>query len=180
MATPITPTRNTVYVEEVDAKSAISEVTARRIGASINFIINKIYDRLFFEWSQVPRVTTYGTGINGLRYIYKQSDISWYVLSVVNAGSSGSNEVNFDVYDENNILLGNLFSVAPSIASGAGNRAVIGRDVENSLDILSGPNKVSGTLNYTTLGAGWSIVPKLTNAQVDSRHLFFELILKEV
>ena len=179
MATPITPSRNTVYVEEVDSKSAISEVTARRIGASINFIINKIYDRLFFEWSNVPRVTTYSTGLNGLRYIYRASNISWYVLTTQTAGSSGSNEVNFDVYDENNILLGDLFSTAPSIASGAGNRAIVGRDVDNSTDILSGANKIVGVLNYTTLQAGWSIVPKITSAQVDSRNLFFELILKE-
>lgn len=179
MATPITPARNTVYVEEVDSKSAISEVTARRIGASINFIINKIYDRLFFEWSGYYKVTSVSTGMNGLRYIYKQSDISWYVLSNITAGSAGSSAFNFDVYDENNILLGDLFSVAPSIASGAGNRAIVGRDVENSIDILSGPNKVVGTLNYTILQSGWSIVPKITSAQTNGKDLFFELVLKE-
>jgi hypothetical protein len=176
----IPESRNLIQVEEVKYKASVSEATFQRMGASINFIINRIYDRLFFEWSQVPRVTTYGTGINGLRYIYRESTISWYVMSIVTAGSSGSNALNFDVYNESNVLLGDLFSTPPSIASGAGNRAVVGRDVDNSTDILSGPNKTVGVLNYTTLNAGWSIVPKLTSAQVDSRHLFFELILKEV
>ena len=179
MATPVTPQRNTVYVEEVDAKSAISEATFRRIGGSINFIINKIYDRLYFEWAQVPRVTTYSTGMQGLRYIYKQANIAWYVMSVYTAGTSGTNTINFDVYDETNTLLGDLFSTPPSISFGTGNRAVVGRDVDNSSDIQAGANKVVGILNYTTLQAGWSIAPKITTAQVDSRHMFFELILKE-
>jgi len=179
MATPITPQRNTVFVEEVDAKSAISETTFRRIGGSINFIINKIFDRLFFEWSGFYKVTSVSDGMNGYRYIYRQSDISWYVLSNNIAGSSGNSEVNFDVYDETNTLLGDLFSIAPSISSAAGSRAVVGRDVDNSSDIESGANKVVGTLNYTTLNSGWSLVPKITSAQVDGRNLFFELILKE-
>lgn len=179
MATPITPTRNTIFIEETDAKSAISEATMQRIGASINFITDRIYNRMFFEWSQVPRVTAYGTGINGLRYFYRAVDISWYVLTIFNAGSSGTNAVNFNVYDDNNVLIGDLFSIPPSIGSAAGDRAVIGRDVENSSDINAGANKNVGILNYTTLQAGWSIAPKITSAQVDSRHLFFEMIVKE-
>ena len=101
------------------------------------------------------------------------------MLSVFTAGTSGTNAVNFDVYDETNTLLGDLFSVPPSISSGAGNRAIVGRDVINSTDILAGASKNVGVLNFTTLNAGWYIVPKITSAQVDSRHMFFELVLRE-
>lgn len=179
MATPVIPSPNLIYIEEVDAKSAISEATLQRIGGSINYIITKVFDRLFFEWGQVPRVTTYSAGLQGVRYIYSTAEISRYVLSVFTAGTSGTNAVNFDVYDETNTLLGDLFSVPPSISSGAGNRAIVGRDVTNSTDILAGASKNVGVLNFTTLNAGWYIVPKITSAQVDSRHMFFELVLRE-
>ena len=171
--------KNKIQVEEVSYKSSVSESTMTRISGSINYIIDKVFDRLFFEWGQVPRVTTYSTGLQGVRYIYATADIARYLLTTFTAGSSGSNAVNFDVYDETNTLLGDLFSVAPSVASGAGDKAIVGRDVINSQDILAGANKVVGTLNYTTLNAGWYIVPKITSAQVDSRHMFFELVLRE-
>lgn len=179
MATEITPSPNKIFVEETDVKSAISEATMQRMGGSINYIIDKVFDRLFFEWGQVPRVTTYSTGLQGLRYIYSDATIARYVLTTFTAGSSGSNAVNFDVYDETNTLLGDLFSVPPSLGNGAGDKAIVGRDVINSTDILAGASKVVGTLNFTTLNAGWYIVPKITSAQVDSRHMFFELVLKE-
>lgn len=178
MATPITPQRNIIYVEEVDAKSAISESTFRRIGGAINFFTNKIYDRMYFEWGQVPRVTTYSEGLQGIRYIYETVEISRYILSTFTAGTSGTNAVNFSVYDETNTLLGDLFNTPPSIGSGAGNRAIVGKDVENSQDILAGASKVVGILNYTQLDAGWYIIPKITSAQLDSRHMFFELVVK--
>ena len=178
--TDIVPSRNIIQVEETKYKASVSEATMQRIGASINFIINKIYDRLYFEWGQVPRVTTYSEGLQGIRYIYETVEISRYILSTFTAGTSGTNAVNFSVYNEFNTLLGDLFSTPPSIGSGAGNRAIVGKDVENSQDILAGASKVVGILNYTQLNSGWYIIPKITSAQVDSRHMFFELVVKGV
>jgi hypothetical protein len=179
MATEITPTPNKIFVEETDVKSAISEATMQRIGGSINYIIDRVYDKQNFTWNNFYRVTDISSGLNGYRYFYKATDIQRYILTNHIAGSSGTTAINFEVYDETNTLLGDLFSVPPSIDSAAGDRAVIGRDEQNSTDIEAGANKVVGTLNYTSLDAGWSIVPKITNAQVRGRNLNFELVLQE-
>lgn len=176
----IPASRNIIQIEETKYKASVSEATMQRIGASINFIVDKIYDRMYFEWGQVPRVTTYSDGLQGIRYIFQTVEVSRYILTTYTAGTSGNNAVNFSVYDETNTLLGDLFSTPPSIGSGAGNRAIVGKDVENSQDILAGASKVVGILNYTQLDAGWYIIPKITSAQVDSRHMFFELVVKGV
>lgn len=179
MATPITPARNTIYIEETDAKSAISEATMQRIGAAINYITGRIFKTFEMTWNGYYKVTSITDGQNGFRYFDVAVDLTKYILTNHIAGSSGTSAINFDVYDENNVLLGDLFSIPPSISSGAGNRSVIGRDIENSQDINAGTNKVVGTLNYTTLQAGWSISPKITSAQVNARNLYFELQYKE-
>lgn len=171
--------RNIIQQEEVQYKASVSEATFTRIGASINFIMDKIYDRYSFTWDGYYRVHSYTDGIGGLRYFKQAMNISYYVLSNHIGGSSGTSAVNFEVYDDLNVLQGDLFSTAPSIASSVGDRGVIGRDVENATDINPGTGKVVGSLNYTSFPAGWSILPKLESAQADAANLAFELVLKE-
>lgn len=179
MAVEINPSPNKIFVEETDVKSAISEATMQRIGASINYIIDRIYNTYNFSWNNFYRVTDTSDGLDGYKYFYKAVNIQRYILTNHVAGTSGTSAVNFEVYDETNTLLGDLFSTPPSIDSAAGNRAIVGRDVQASTDILAGSNKVVGTLNYTTLNAGWSLVPKITSAQVRGRNLNFDLIVQE-
>lgn len=171
--------RNIIQVEEVQYKSSVSEATFTRMGASVNFIMTKIFDRHVFTWDGYYRVTNFTDGQNGLRYFKKDTVISYYVLTNHLGGTSGTSAVNFEVYDETNTLLGDLFSVEPSIDSSVGDRGVIGRDVENSADINAGAGKIVGTLNYTQLDAGWSLLPKITGAQVEGANLLFELVTKE-
>lgn len=175
----IPESKNLIDQNETKYKSSVSESTFTRMGASINYIINRIIKAENFEWSGFYRVHTYSDGLGGKRFFIRASDISYYYLSNVTGGTSGVTEVNFDVYDDTNQLLGDLFSAPPSIASSVGNGGVVGYNVETSSDINAGAGKAVGTLNYTTLGAGWSIVPKLTDSQVDAQNLFFQLNVKE-
>lgn len=177
--TDLVGSRNLIQAEEVQYKASVSEATFTRMGQSINFIIDKIYDHINFEWSGFYRVHAYSDGLGGMRYIRRDVDISSYVLTNVSGGTSGTTAVNFDVYDETGSLLGDLFSTPPSLSSAAGDRTVVGRDVDNSTDIEAGAGKVVGALNYTSLDEGWSIVPKLVTAQVDAQNLFFDLVVKE-
>lgn len=177
--TDIASSRNVIQQEEVQYKSSVSEATFTRMGASINFIMDKIYTDINFEWSGFYRVHPYSTGLGGLRYIKKDVTISSYLLTNHIGGTSGISAPNFEVYDETNTLLGDLFSTPPSIASSVGDRGIIGRDVQNATDINAGAGKIVGTLNYTVLDAGWSLLPKLSSAQFDAQNLYFNLEVKE-
>ena len=130
----IPSSRNVIQQEEVRYKASVSEATLTRIGASLNFVMDKIYTPLEFDWSGYYKVTSISDGMNGRRYFKDTVDIYYYVLTNDVAGSSGTSSINFEVYDDTGALLGDLFSVAPSISSGAGAGAVIGRDVENATE----------------------------------------------
>jgi hypothetical protein len=176
----ITPAPNFIREEEVRYKAAVSEATFTKMGGSINYILSRISRTVevdmtgFYYLSAITQ-----NGYHGLRYFNSDVNILSYYLTNVITGTAGSISINFDVFDESGNLLGDLFSVAPSISYLAGNNALIGRDVVNSNDINAGPNKVVGTLNYTTLLAGYSIKSKITGVQTNGANAFFELSYSE-
>lgn len=176
----ITPSPNFIREEEVRYKAAISEATFTRIGASVNYILNRIKDKIEIDLTGYYFISDVSTkGYGGLRYFQKDTQIISYYLSNAQAGQAGSLSINFDVYDETGSLLGNLFSTAPSISYLAGNNSIIGRDVENSTDINAGPNKVVGVLNYTNFPAGYSIRSKVTSIQDKGYNGYFELVVRD-
>lgn len=177
----ITPAPNFIREEEVRYKAAVSEATFTKMGASINYILTKVKDKIEIDLTGYYFISDVSTkGYGGVRYFTNEVEILSYYLSNAQAGLSGSLAINFDVYDETGALLGNLFSTAPSINSLAGNNAVIGRDVENATDINAGPNKVVGVLNYTTFPAGYSIRSKITSIQDKGYNGYFELVVRGV
>lgn len=176
----ITPSPNFIREEEVRYKAAISEATFTKIGASVNYILSRVEKTVGVDLTGYYYLSTITqNGYNGLRYFKNAVNINSYYLSNVITGSAGSISINFDVFDETGFLLGNLFSVAPSISYLAGNNALIGRNVVESVDINPGPNKIVGTLNYTTLPAGYSIKAKISSIQTNGANAFFELAYTE-
>ena len=177
----ITPAPNFIREEEVRYKAAVSEATFTKMGASINYILTKVKDKIEIDLTGYYFINDISTkGYGGLRYFNADVDILSYYLSNAQSGLSGSLAINFDVYDETGFLLGDLFSVTPSISYLAGNNAIIGRDVENASDINAGANKVVGVLNYTTLPAGYSIRSKVVSIQDKGYNGYFELVVREV
>lgn len=178
--TDVVAAPNIIQQEEVSYKSSVSESVLTRIAASINYIISRIPTVLNYDYSGYYKATSIIDGQNGLRYFEKEVKISRYILTNDIAGSSGTSSINFEVYNASNVLVGNLFSVEPSIDSAAGDRAVVGRNITDSNDITNGVgNRVVGTLNLTVLPAGYSIRAVLSSAQTDARNLNFTLELQE-
>jgi hypothetical protein len=176
----ITPAPNFIREEEVRYKAAVSEATFTKMGASINYILSRVQDKIEIDLTGYYFISDVSTkGYGGLRYFESETVITSYYLSNSQAGLSGSLAINFDVYDETGVLLGNLFTTPPSISYLAGNNAVIGRNVENSNDINPGSNKVVGTLNFTTFPAGYSIRSKVTGIQDRGYNGYFQLLVRE-
>jgi len=176
----ITPAPNFIREEEVRYKAAISEATFTKMGASINYILERVQKSIEIDMTgyyYLSAITQ--NGYNGLRYFKRDVEITSYYLTNVISGTAGSISINFDVFDEAGFLLGDLFSIAPSISYLAGNNALIGRDVAGSTDINPGPNKIVGTLNYTTLLAGYSIKAKISTIQTNGANAFFDLSYRE-
>jgi hypothetical protein len=177
----ITPAPNFIREEEVRYKAAVSEATFTKMGASINYILSRVQDKIEIDLTGYYFVSDVSTkGYGGLRYFESATAITSYYLSNAQAGLGGSLAINFDVYDETGALLGDLFSVAPSISYLAGNNSIVGRNVESSTDINAGPNKVVGTLNFTSFPAGYSIRSKVISIQDRGYNGYFQLLVREV
>jgi hypothetical protein len=177
----ITPAPNFIREEEVRYKAAVSEATFTKMGGSINYILSRIPNKIEVDLTGYYFISDVSTkGYGGLRYFQSEVEIISYYITNCQAGVSGSLSLNFDVYDETGFLLGNLFSVAPSLSYLAGNNSIVGRNVAESLDIQSGPNKVVGTLNYTSIPAGYSIRAKVETIQAQGFNGYFQLLIREV
>lgn len=182
--TDIVASANIIQTEETDFRSPDSENLKNRMGASINYSLQRNAQVLTLNGEGYHRLTQL-SDLQPLYYIRRDSNINTYVLSNRINGSGGTDiKVNAKVYDESGTLLGDLFSTAPSINSaiaGAGveGRYSVGRYVEDSQDINAGTNKVVGTLGFTSLNEGYFLRFYLESVQTDGACFNFQLWLRE-
>lgn len=181
--TDIVANANIIQTEETDFRSPDSESLKTRMGASINYALKRNAQVIEVDGSGWHKKTQL-SDIQGHHYIRRNSAINTYILTNQINGDSGVIAVNFEVYDESGVSLGNLFSVEPSISSaidtaGAENRYSVGRYVEDSQDINDGVNRVVGTLNFTDLSEGYFLRPFLVDTMVNGAGFKFKLWLRE-
>lgn len=181
--TDIVASANIIQQEETDFRSPDSENLKTRMGASINYSLKRNAQVLEVDGQGWHRKTQLND-LQGYHYIRRNSAINTYVLTNQINGSADTISVNAEVFDENGVSLGNLFSTPPSISSaidtaGAEDRYSIGRYVEDSQDINSGTNKVVGTLNFTSLQEGYYLRFFLVDVMVDGAGFKFKLWLRE-
>ena len=181
--TDIAASANIIQVEETDFRSPDSENLKNRMGGSINYALKRNAQTLVFNGSGYHRITSLND-FQGLHYVRRNSKINAYVLSNTLNGVSGTLAINAEVYDEDGISLGNLFSVVPSIDSAIDSpsttsRYSVGRYVEDAQDINAGLNKVVGTLNFTDLNEGYFLRFFISSAMLFGAGFNFQLWLRE-
>jgi hypothetical protein len=180
----ITPAANEIFTEEADFRSPDSENFKTRLGGSINYMLQRNAQVLTLNgegWHNLTQLSD----LQPIHKIRRDCNINTYSLSNLVNGSGGTDiRINAKVYDESNTLLGDLFSVAPSINSaidtaGASAGYNVGRYVEDSQDWDAGTNKVVGTLNYTSLNEGYGIRFFIESIQTDGAGFCFQLWIRE-
>jgi len=174
----IPPSRNTFYRGDAAYRRSISESLLNKVGASINFINDRIVynERVSFGgYFRPTEIDEYSDKI----YIQRTSKIGSYVMSVGQVGGGGNNSMNFTVYNELGQNVGNLFSTAPVINQSGITQPSIGRDIDTSTTIQQvTSNTTYGTLAFTELPTGYSLVPFIVSNSTNSIGLFFNLFLK--
>ncbi len=181
--TDVVASANILQKEELDFRSPNSENVMTRIGGSVNYSLKRHAQIIEIDgqgWHNLTQLSD----LQGHHYIRRNSAINTYVLTNQINGSANTISVNFEVYDESGISLGNLFSTPPSISSAIAGASVegrysVGRYVEDSQDINAGANKVVGALNFTTLNEGYYIRPFLVDVMTDGAGFKFKLWLRE-
>lgn len=182
--TDITEAANKIQVQETDFNSPVSESLHSRMGGSINFNLGRNARWVSLMGDGFHRISRLND-LQPYHYIPNNTLVSSYFLTNGTNGSSGSIRINAAVENELGVFINNLFSVAPSINSAIstpGNKTsrVVGRKVEEGLDIGLNTNTVIGTLNFTQLDAGWRLRFFAEEVMVDGAAFKFDLRLREI
>ena len=123
----ITPVRRNVQQEEVQYKSAVSEATFSKLGASLNFI--NYYQYKHYEFGFIKAIAnsgnpTYNTFtpplvISDLEAFPTNSEIVAITLQHNTSGSSGTSELDIQWSTQNSGTWASIFSTTPKATSAA-------------------------------------------------------------
>lgn len=123
----LTPLRRNVQLEEVQYKSAVSEATFQKLGASVNFI--NYYQYKHYEFGFIKAIAnsgnpTYNTFtpplvISDLEAFPTASQIVAITLQHNTAGSSGTSELDIQWSTQNSGTWASIFSTTPKATSSA-------------------------------------------------------------
>lgn len=127
MGTPIAPSRNSIYIEGAQFRSAISEDLVQRVGSSINFINDYQHsEKQFFINGLYGTATTPVLGVDGLAVFEFDAYIIDAWMFNITAGSAGTTEIDLKIATTSGGAFTSIFSTTPKITSAAGNNAWVG------------------------------------------------------
>ena len=184
----ITSSRQKLRVGDTAYKRPNSEAVMSKMGGSINYILDRVFYDLDFNFrGTINNRDSFFEGEEGIQYIQNDADITAYWCAMAYIGDSGTNAFNFKIYDNTGAFVGNLFGAGANQFTIGGNnasRVIVGKldvdDVPSNLNInTGGVTHQEGVLNYTTLLAGWFLVPDVENYADEARHANFKIRLKE-
>jgi len=186
----VTPSKREILIGDVESNRPNSEAVNQKLGGGLNWIYEKLYfDENFVVGGFFNEESDHNEGSSGIRYIENDSKVSAYQLAIRKTGSSGTSAFNIAIYDQTGAFVNNLFGTggnAVSISGSNGTNVVIGKkgvDTVTPSNILinnGGHTVFNGTLNLTTLLAGYVLVPFVVSNAVSAYNLDFKLRLKEI
>lgn len=121
--TDIADFRRNVQIEETEYKSAISESTAQKMGASVNFINNRQFDQHSFNLNGAYQLGVGSTGVDGIYPIIMNMELVAVTIYSIDAGVSGSTTFDIHWLSASGVDQGSIFSTKPSISSSAPNNS---------------------------------------------------------
>jgi hypothetical protein len=168
---------------DLGANRPNSEAVNSKLAGSINGLIDSSFFDLdvnlpgYFSNSSIFRSAP-------LR-VPKICDITFYQMSLIYTGTSGSTTFNVAVYDDTGAFVNNLFGTGVErllISGNAGTNVLVGSDVVNLTNFnvnTTGHTIQYGTLNLTTLQAGYMLVPFVENFATGARSIKFNMRIRE-
>jgi hypothetical protein len=122
--TAITPSRQLIQLEETRFRAAVSEATAQKIGGSVNFFLQQIYQQKeYFINGNYSSLSTPFSGIDGLQMFFNNATLTDAFLYIKTAGSSGNTSLDIKFATTPGGSFTSIFTTPPSINYQAGNYA---------------------------------------------------------
>lgn len=150
MGTPVTPQRSIIYEEDVRYKKSVSEALLNKLAQTSNFTLERMYYTERVDYHGYFTEDSAFHDNHSLIYIPKLTEVCHYSMTVSITRNAGDNSMNFTVYDEDGVSIGNLFSTAPVIDQASRSRATVGRDQDGAaFHLNTTAGFTSGTINPT-------------------------------
>ena len=188
---PVVSQRQIFYVGDINYRSALSEALLRKFASANNYVVDRVFFDIKFNFSGFFNANSYDNGYGGIEVIEKDCIISRYIMSTHKTGSSGINSVNVAVYDNTGAFVTNVFGAgasALSVSGSDGTNVVVGK---SSLDTIT-PSEItintaghtfeSGVVQVTdlTLLQGYMLVPFVVSNGSGAINSNLSLRLKEL
>ena len=152
MGTEIASEREKIYVEDVQGGASVSESVGSKIGASVNFILDKIVQQLVFgvggsrsySGLTVPYTFTNNSEVAVEDYLIQRVSVSNAL-----AGTAGTTTFKIEKRPFGSLVWTSIFSTNCSIGAGAADNLVF-----NSDDVSAPAGVTLPVLNTTSIGKG--------------------------
>lgn len=178
----VNPQRQTFYVGDITFRRPTSENLLRKFASASNYIMDRIFysEKTTFKGYFKASAPDDFSALSDIIYIPNRCNIYTYTMSVMAVRNTGNISVNYRIYDATNTVVGDLFSTAPIINQAGLIRATVGKKVETATDIIigAGTGYNTGTLAFTELQEGWTLVPRITSSTDRAITLVSTLFLK--
>ena len=120
--TAITPARSLMDIEELQSRAAVSEATAQKLGANVNFFLQEVYEqKAFYVNGNYSILSTPFLGIDGMEFFFTNASLIDAFMFVKTAGSSGSTSLDLKSCSAVGAPFVSVFSTPPAINYQAGN-----------------------------------------------------------
>lgn len=171
---------------EIANNRPVSEAVQSKIAGNINYLIDKSFYDEDFVVNGFFNANNFDNGVGGGSRIMFDSEIISYQFYMRYNGASGNNGINAEIRDQDGLLVGNLFGGGlDSLQMPANNRTdvIIGKDLilaQNFSNNIGTAIPQYGDLNFTTLLAGWMIIPFIENNGVNARNAKLKIRMRGV
>lgn len=182
----VTAAKQVFFNGDIAYRRAVSESILTKVASAINYITTRIYlnEKVFI--GGFFNANSFDNGSGGIIRIRRQSVIDEYSLYFTFVGSSGTNAINFNIFDSSGTLINTLFDTGTLSVSGSGGQnVIIGREeiqaTPNTFEAnTTGHTVTFGTLNETQLEAGWYLVPFVESNGSSAYNMTFNLKIQEL
>jgi len=189
----VTPSRQQIFIGNVEANRPNSEAINQKLAGNINYILDRLVIDEDFTIGGYFNANSFDDGSAGIRYVEKQSVVSMYSLALRNSGVSGTSNFNIAIYDSAGGFINNLFGSggnALSISGSNGTNVMAGKkDVDTVSPANIAINNGGHTLFYgnlnlgtnaTPIPAGSILVPFIVSNASKALNLHFKMRMKEL
>ena len=175
----IAPARSFILEEEVRYRASVNESVETKKGANVNHLqYFKFEPRKFILNGNYTGQTQ--TGLDGIYPLPTDCEIALIAMSNVQAGASGTTELDVKVQSSSGGSRTSIFSTTPKITSAAPDFAYLMHYPDGLLSDVGGTGLVLPVLSTSTFTKGQALSVDILDTMTNAKNISLEIYLRTV